>query len=212
MSKLFLLSGSAEYRSTESLTRWLHNLEALGHQPTLVDVAERAKTVPQLSELATHDVLIVFCKRLELDASERSLLQDWCRAGRPVFGLRTASHAFQSWLEFDSEILGGSYSGHGELEDVEVNPVADSHSITSGMSTWQRPGTLYRNPRLDPSCVRLLDARGVDGIEPVAWCRQQPETGGRVFYSSLGAPNDFGNTDFLAFLDRALVWVAADKA
>ena len=62
--------------------------------------------------------MLLFTKRLELPADQLELVKKYCLAGRPIVGLRTASHAFQNWLELDHEIFGGSYAatmGRGKL-------------------------------------------------------------------------------------------------
>jgi|GEM_PF-236341 len=207
--KIFILSGSQEYRSAETLALWRRRLEAAGHSCTQVDVADQAPELPGWEQLAEYDVLVVFCRRLELQGATLAAVQSWCRAGRPLIGIRTASHAFQTWLEFDREVLGGDYSGHGAEETVEVSLHAGGHPVTAGMAGWRRPDKLYRNPRIDPSCIVLLHATGQDGRQPVAWCRHRVETGGRVFYTSLGTPSDFAHDAFLGMLDRAVEWVAA---
>jgi type 1 glutamine amidotransferase len=49
-----------------------------------------------------------------------------------------------------------------------------------------------------------------DGTQPLAWTRVVK--GGRVFYTSLGAPCDFGNPPFQRMMANALFWAAKRKA
>ena len=47
-------------------------------------------------------------------------------------------------------------------------------------------------------------------VEPVAWTHVGPG-GGRVFYTSLGHPYDFGITQFRQMLRNAIYWAAEVK-
>ena len=49
------------------------------------------------------------------------------------------------------------------------------------------------------------NSRGVSGREPVAWTHTSPG-GGKVFYTSLGHPYDFGITGFRTMLRNAIYW------
>jgi type 1 glutamine amidotransferase len=42
--------------------------------------------------------------------------------------------------------------------------------------------------------------------EPIAWVREFK--GGRVFYTSLGHPEDFKNDNFVRMLKNAIYWTA----
>ena len=51
-------------------------------------------------------MLLVFTRRLNVDGGELERFKDYCSEGRPIVGVRTASHAFQNWLAFDREGAG----------------------------------------------------------------------------------------------------------
>lgn len=210
--KIFAISGSREYNSAETLSSWKQTLEASGlYTVTVAEAGERGKRVPGIEELEAHDVLLVFCKRLELTPAELLPIMKWCWKGRPLIGIRTASHAFQTWLAFDREILGGSYDGHGPAEaDLTRQPLEamTAHPVLEGVSAWSGAGKIYRNPDLAPECVEVIRMAGADGVHPVAWTRTVPDSRGRVFYTSLGEPEDFAEASFLKLLRNAVDWVA----
>ena len=43
-------------------------------------------------------------------------------AYQAIVALRTASHAFQNWLELDKEVWGGDYQGHYGAGPVAFHP------------------------------------------------------------------------------------------
>lgn len=208
--KVHMLSGSNEYRSNESLTKWAERLEGRYRvECSLTLSGDKAKSVDGLGALEEADVLVVFCRRWELEGVQEQVIVDWVESGKPIIGIRTASHAFEFYKEFDSEILGGDYSGHGPAEDEVRIQIMDGMSkdpLLEGVRSWARPGKVYRNPEIAVDCEVLLEAESLLERQPVAWRRQFGQQ--RVFYTSLGLPEDFQSEQFLSVLERALLWVS----
>ena len=55
-------------------------------------------------------------------------------------------------------------------------------------------------------CEVLLTGTTAEAKEPVAWVR--PFKGGRIFYTSLGHPDDFKDENFTRLIVNALFWTA----
>ena len=136
-------------------------------------------------------------------------MKRYCAAGRPLTGVRTASHAFQNWLAFDKEVLGGDYQGHyGAGPPVQVTVVdrARGHPVLEGVGPLASPYSLYKNPAVAGDAEVLLTGAIPGHAEPVAWTRVHQ--GGRVFYTSLGGPDDFKKETFRRLLVNALFWTS----
>jgi hypothetical protein len=180
--RVCLVSGSEEYKSNESLASFQKQLEQ-DHRALCARAFWTSKTdLPGLESLDSCDVIILFTKRLELPKGQLDRVKKYCLAGRPIVGLRTASHAFQNWLELDREILGGSYSGHygsGLVTTMKVAPGSEKHPILKGFKPYETTTKLYKNPRLADDTSLLLIGSIPDHIEPLAWTREY--RGGRVF-------------------------------
>jgi len=134
------------------------------------------------------------------------------KSGRPLVGLRTASHAFclreetpqpglEEWPEFDRDVLGGNYHDHhgndpetGPFTYVWIKPGMESHPVLAGVPTgeFRVPSWLYKTSPLAETATTLMMGRVGDRkpYEPVAWINTNVN-GGRVFYTSLGHPDDF---------------------
>lgn len=208
--KVVMLSGAWEYKSQEALPVLQKHLEKqLNVQCTLVQ-ARKAKgdDVPGIEALADADVMVVFMRRQSLKGDQLKAFRDFCEAGKPVVGIRTASHAVQTWLEFDKLVLGGNYRGHyGKgLCKVTIAPEAKAHPILAGVQSFESQGSLYKNQGLAAKDILLWGEAGGQR-EPVAWTHAYK--GGRVFYTSLGHPADFADPAFLRLLTNALRWVTA---
>ena len=208
--KVCLVSASAEYKSHESLAALQKHLEAnYAVQCTRAFGDDKGSTLPGLEALDTADVMVLFTRRVTLDEAPLARVKRFCAAGKGVVGIRTASHGIQNWLEIDAELFGGSYQGHyGKDEPAQAVPEerAKGHPILAGVKPFGTPGKLYKNPALAADATLLLTGIATGKQEPVAWVRERE--GGRVFYTSLGVPEDFKNADFLRLMANAVFWTA----
>ena len=208
--KVVMLSGAFEYRSHETLPILKKRLEAdLQATCTLLQARKRkGHDVPGMEALDDADVLVVFMRRQSLRADQLRRFKAWCEAGKPVVGIRTASHAVQTWLVFDKLVLGGNYRGHyrgGPDCKVTLTEAGKKHPILQGVEPFVSKGSLYKNTGLKATHV-LMYGEIPDHREPVAWTHTYK--GGRIFYTSLGHQADFQNPHFLRMLTNAVRWAA----
>ena len=218
--KLCMISGSFEYDSEESLTIFQDYIEKNCAVKSTMIIYQSEDDDQSLEPLENTDVLLVFTRRLNTSGKELERFKTYCAQGKSIVGVRTASHAFQNWLDFDKEVLGGNYQGHygsGPLVHLEVAPEAKEHPILQGVSDFKSHGSLYENTPLAADTSLLLtgktDEPKAEGVgersehsEPVAWTRLH--RGGRIFYTSLGQQKDFKDENFLHLLANAVFWVA----
>lgn len=207
--KVCLVSGSLEYDSDTSLAKLQTYLEK--NYPIQCSRAFRKTDadVPGLENLDTCDVMVLFTRRLQLKGEQLERVKKYCAAGKPIVGIRTASHAFQTWLDLDKDILGGNYKGHfgaGIPCAVKIEDKAKDHPILKGVKPYQSAGSLYKNIGLAKDVDILLTGAIPDQTEPIAWTRLNQ--GGRVFYTSLGHQKDFDEESFLRLLANGILWTA----
>ena len=208
--KVCLVSGSLEYKSDESLAAFKTHLEA-NYPVECVMVsakAEKDKDMPGLENLEACDVAIFFTRRLQIDGPALEKVKAFVNSGKPIVGVRTASHGFQNWLAMDAEVFGGNYKGHFGQKiacTIAVEPRAKDHPVLRSVGGFKTTGGLYKNPDVSGDVTVLLRGTIPMGTEPVAWVREKD--GRRVFYTSLGAPDDFKDPNFTRLLVNALAWV-----
>jgi len=204
--KICLLSASTEYDSEKSLGEFQKYLES--RYRILCQRAfgkDKGDNLPGIEALDHSDLMIVFTRRVALPAAQLETLKKYLASGKPVIGLRTASHAFQNYPEFDREILGGGYKGHYTNAEamIELSPGRSAHPVLAGVTDFTSR-KLYKNPTLADDVVVLL--AGATGAirEPVAWVRER--NGARIFYTSLGTQEDFQKESFQQLLVNAIFW------
>ncbi|MCF7708825.1 MAG: ThuA domain-containing protein [Verrucomicrobia bacterium] len=206
---IHMITGAREYRSSESLSAWAEQLERrFDIHCTLSLGNDGATELDNLDQLEEADLLVVFCRRLELNEASWSPIAAYLESKRPIIGLRTASHAFdRNYTEFDDEVLGADYNGHYGGEDaieVSIAEGAMGHPVLNGIKPWTRSGKLYKNSDFSATTQILLIGEGKDGVEPVAWINVSDQR--RVFYTPMGVPSDFEDKPFLRLLHNAIEW------
>jgi len=209
--KVCMLSASQEYQSDASLGALKTHLEAnYAVTCSILKGQEKGTGVDGLSALKDCDVMVCFTRRVTLPDDQLAILKEFLASGKGLVGIRTASHAFQNYLQLDKEVLGGSYSNHfgDETITTSIDEKAKEHVVLAGVKGWSGPNKLYKNPTLAPDATLLMTGSSDKNKEPVAWLRVPPAVKGRVFYTSLGVPEDFANENFKALLTNAIFWSA----
>jgi type 1 glutamine amidotransferase len=233
MSAIVVLTGDGEYGSATSLVPIAQQLRTeYGHEVDyrVSSVIEDMPDFPpssfgDLDVLDGADLLIVFMRMRRLPDSEMEALERFCRRGGNILGLRTSSHAFKfaddsRWVHwnrwFGADVLGTPWvSHHGRDTSTQVITAPDvDHPILYGLpNRFSVRSWLYR-VELAADCEVLLSGKelGGDGTdetpEPLAWIRQ-PENQ-RVFFTTLGHPEDLATPEVQLLLLNAAEWALAD--
>lgn len=203
-------------------------LRPLGHQVTVVvgDRPVKHHFEDLVAALKDADLLILFSRRRFLPKEQMDAVRAHLDAGRPLLGIRTANHAFiprpkdvvdpglTIWPEFTHEVLGGENAGY------ETKGLPYTASAPDGFKTPLLEGVNPANIRGHQSLYKVLplaaDATpiliGTAGAgaatppQPVAWTRAYGPDKARVFYTSLGAPEDMQIQDVRRLLVNAVKW------
>ena len=204
--KVCLVSGSLQQQSDQSLGALQEYLEANYDVRCSRAFRKAEDDLPGLENLDHCDCMILFARRMTVSGRQLDRIKRYCRRGGAIVAIRSASHAFEDYLAMDKEVLGGDYRGHhgSGAPEVEIVEAGKSHPVLAGVKPFSSGRYLYKNPNLAEDVTVLLTGT-VDGhTEPVAWTRIH--RGGRVFYTSLGEPEDFRQPSFIRLLINALFW------
>jgi type 1 glutamine amidotransferase/nicotinamidase-related amidase len=214
--------GEGEYRTHETLPAFAEReLAPRGMACTIVHAdPDRENEFPGLAALQSADLLFLSIRRRALPADQLAAIRRHVESGKPVVGIRTASHAFdtrgkhgpgqEEWPEFDHVVLGGNYTGHhGDIPQKSLRAAdgAKDHPILHNVAVERMTGngSLYKvSPLADSAVPLLVGSIAGKPAEPLAWTNSY--RGGRVFYTSLGHPNDFEDAGFRQFLVNGVVW------
>lgn len=235
---IVMIIGDDEYKTEVTLPAFAKKqLEPRGFHVTFVhaDEKERNDFPGLIDALKSADVVLVSARRRTPPTAQLDALRAHLAAGKPLVGIRTASHAFSlrnnmppadgfaAWNEFDSEVLGGHYTGHHGAEPqtkVSLAPGADKHPILRlvDVNSLVGNGSLYlTRPLAGTTSPILLGEIADKPIETVAWTNSFGPNHARVFYTSFGHVADFENPAFQKLLLNGICWACelappADKS
>ena len=211
-----LIAGDEEYRSEETLpmlasilrrdhgfqTRILFSLDEDG----LVD-PERLDHIPGTEILADADLMVLFTRFRALPDEQVEPILEYAKSGRPIVGLRTATHAFRypgdhpraealndDWPQ---EVLGQRWiTHHGHFDEggaplTEVKPLDTDHPTMRGVGPFDAYSWLYHvdggGDALPESATRLATGRAIKSghgdssrfprTNPVTWAIERTDTG-----------------------------------
>jgi len=118
---IVMLIGEVEYRTCITLPRFARERLYRNFRVSYAFADSRDKNLfHDLDAIRDADLLLVSVRRRTPPAEQVQLIRDYVDSGRPVVGIRTASHAFaadppaghEAWNAFEPEVLGGNYKGH----------------------------------------------------------------------------------------------------
>lgn len=222
--------GENEYHTWETLPEFARaELEFRGFTCSYVQAPPQGgNEFSNYEVIRAADLLVVSVRRRAPPKAMMDLIKRHLDAGKPLVGIRTASHAFEprppvqderyvAWPTFDGEILGGNYQGHYSNDPekdpatlVRVLSTAAGHPVVTGVSTqeFKVTSSLYKNPdpkkTVTPLMVGWLGSSPPSPEHPVAWVNTAGNR--RVFYTSLGDPGDFKNKNFRRLLLNGVLW------
>lgn len=217
------------YDAVNSMNAFAANeLRPQGHQVTVVvgDKPVKHHFEGLVAALKDADLLILFSRRRFLPKEQMEAVRAHLNAGKPLLGIRTANHAFiprpkdtvdaglTIWPEFTHDVLGGENTGY------ETKGLPYTVSVIDGIKTPLLEGVNTANIRGYQSLYKVLplvaDATplliGTAGAgastppQPVAWTRSYGPNKARIFYTSLGAPEDMRIADVRRLLANAVKW------
>jgi hypothetical protein len=163
-NQIVLVSGDEEYRSEEALPQLAQILAARhGFKCTVLFAIDRqdgtinpnqSDNIPGLEALKSADLLVLFTRFRDLPDEQMQHIVDYVESGRPVIGLRTATHAFApkanqtfsryGWQSkdwdggFGRQVLGETWINHHGQHGKQstrgvISPGMQDHPILRGI-------------------------------------------------------------------------------
>ena len=191
-----LISGDEEYRSEEALPQLAKILArrhgftctvlfAIGQDGTIDP--DRSDNIPGLAALRSADLMIIATRFRNLPDDQMKEVVDYVESGRPIIGMRTATHAFAlktptyakySWNSrewkggFGRQVLGETWvnhHGHHGKESTRgiIAPGAKDHPIVRGIKDgdiWGPTDVYEAHPPAD--CTPLVLGQVLKGMKP----------------------------------------------
>lgn len=199
--RIVLISGDEEYRSEEALPQLAKILSQRHGFACIVLFAQDpkregminpnyTKNIPGLESLREADLMIIATRFRDLPDNQMQEIDNYLRSGRPVIGLRTATHAFNiptesKWAHysfnykgdktawqggFGELVLGTSWIAHHGWHKKESarGIITDAHPINSGIASggiWSA-ADVYTVKALGPDATPIVWGQVLVGMNP----------------------------------------------
>ncbi|MEQ1843659.1 MAG: ThuA domain-containing protein, partial [Verrucomicrobiales bacterium] len=188
--KIVLVSGDEEYRTEETfpmLAKILSQkhgfdctvLFAINPEGGYID-SNFQKNIPGTEELDSADLMIIGTRFRQLPDDQLAHFAAFLNAGKPVIGVRTATHAFTGgaktgdfkWAEFGLKILGEKWVNHHGKHKVEgtrssVVTSNGSHEVLRGVGEIFATTDVYGIANLDQyQATILLRGEVTESLDP----------------------------------------------
>lgn len=180
-----LVSGAETYKSDEAFAGLAQYLEREhGMKCEVLSFSADGKSLPGIERLLEADTAVFHVRRKTLNPEHLAVLKKFFASGKGFVALRSTSHGWENWKEFDREVLGMKYGGpggnnHGNAERLHVKP----HAIWDGVQGLDTKKDLYRVSEPASDITVILEGDTKNGRTPVAWTR--PHQGARLVYIAL---------------------------
>jgi hypothetical protein len=242
-SHVVFVTGDDEYGSEVSMPMIAKILEAHhGMKATVLYATNEqgehdrhASNIPGLEALKSADAAVFFMRWRALPQDQLGAILQYANAGKPMIGLRTASHAFKypgppndQWNAGFAEKYWGqswiSHYGHENSTEAHIVPqYADAPILRGVKDDFWLHSWLYLqtngDDKMAADCRVLLVGDALKGFkpggekfgerQPLAWTRELKRDDGQVqrtFYTSLGHPRDFALEPPRRLLVNAIYW------
>jgi type 1 glutamine amidotransferase len=202
---IVLVSGDEEYRSEEALPMLAQILsKKYGFTCTVLFALDQGteninpvnqQNIPGLEQLASADLMLIFARFRELPDSQMKYIDEYLKAGKPVVGLRTATHSFnysrnknsayakydfqstvKGWEDgFGRVVLGETWINHHGVHGSEgtralINGVQQDakNPILNGVADIWCPTDVYTVRELSPGSQVLVYGQSTSGMNASA--------------------------------------------
>jgi type 1 glutamine amidotransferase len=196
---IVFVTGDEEYRSEDSMPQLakilaVHHgfkctvLFAVNKETGEID-PQTVDNIPGLEALKKADLMVMFLRFRELPDEQMKLIIDYTDSGKPIIGLRTATHAFNYNKHKDSpyakysfrnkEFKGGygrqvfgetwiNHYGHHQRESTRglIAKGMEKHPIVKGCEDIWGPSDVYGITTLHGDCKPLIMGQVLEGMNP----------------------------------------------
>ena len=187
---IVLVSGDEEYRTEESMPMLAKILSqkhgfkctvlfALGPDGAEYIDSNNSTGIRGFEALATAELLIIGTRFRNPDAEQAKYVTDFLNAGKPVIGMRTATHAFQGkgtfgsipYGDFGLKVLGEtwvSHHGHHKKEGARgvIEAAQADHPILRGVKDIFAPSDVYGVTHLTDADKVLMRGAVTESLDP----------------------------------------------
>lgn len=205
--RVALVSGAETYKSDAAFAGLAAYLESeYGMRCEVLSFDAPGTRIPGIERLLEADIAVFHVRRKTLVPEQLAVLKRFFASGKGFVALRSTSHGWENWKEFDREVLGMKYGGPGGGNfGLTERLHFTSHPIWEGTAGLDTKKDIYRVSDPAPDVSIILEGETKNGRIPVAWTR--PHGNSRLVYMALFYELD--QPPLRRAVANALRWVSA---
>lgn len=237
---IVFVCGDHEYSGEETLPLLAKTLESqYGFRTKILKSfpdQNAEKNIPGLEALQEADLAVFFLRWRLLPADQVAHIEAYLKSGKPIMGFRTSTHSFnypkgdplESYNGFAERAFGAppgwggkaqhTHYGHNASTDATIIAEKAKHPILTGVDpTFHVRSWLYRVlpdfPKKGTDWLIMGKAVNPDKSavdQPIAWTWEN-EYKGKVFFTTMGHPEDFSVEPFQRLIVNAIHWELGKK-
>jgi type 1 glutamine amidotransferase len=205
--RVVFVSGAESYNTDQGFADLAEYLRREhGMQCEVLRMSADQKSIVGIERLLEADTAVFHVRRKTLNDGDLAILKRFFESGRGFVALRSTSHGWENWRDFDQTVLGAKYGGPGGNNfgtAVQLHP--KPHPIWKGAEGLDTKRDLYRITEVAPDVNVILEGETKNGRVPVGWTRTY--RGARLFYLALGYNQDMEQPAFRRAIANAIHWV-----
>jgi hypothetical protein len=221
--KIVLVSGDEEYRSEEAFPMLAQILSERHGFETVVLFAINPETgeidpnynknIPGLEQLVDADLMMIATRWRDLPGEQVRQIDDYLKSGRPVIGLRTATHALKptdpEWVHYADGYRGPREEWHGGFGRVVLGEMWINHHGKHGAESTR--GILLGQvvAGMKPTDPPVEGDKN-DPMMPIAWTKSYQISGGQKgqsFTTTMGSSMDLQNEALRRLIVNAVYYL-----
>lgn len=205
--RVVFVSGAESYNTDKGFTDLADHLHRThGFECEVLRMSPDQTAIVGIERLLQADTAVFHVRRKTLNAQNLTILKQFFASGKGFVALRSTSHGWENWREFDQEVLGAKYGGPGGANfGLATRLIVHDHPIWRGVEGLGTKKDLYRITEVAPDVTVILEGETKNGRVPVGWTR--PHHGSRLFYLALGYQQEMEHSAFRRMMANAIHWV-----
>jgi len=203
--RVCLVSGAETYNTDEDFAQLAEYLRREhGMVCEVLRMSADQKSIIGIERLLAADAAVFHVRRKTLNDENLAILKRFFNSGKGFVALRSTSHGWENWKDFDQEVLGAKYVGSfGDALRLQFKP----HPIWEGTEGFDTKSYLYNMTDFAPDIDIILEGETLKGKVPVGWTRTYK--GARLFHLAMGRREDIQRPPFQRVVANAIHWVTA---
>lgn len=205
--RVVLVSGAESYNSDQAFADLAAYLQReYGMSCEVLRMSADQTQIVGIEKLLEADTAVFHVRRKTLTPEHLAILKKFFASGKGFVGLRSTSHGWENWKDFDQQILGAKYGGPGGGNfGIATRLMLKPHPIWAGVEGLETKKDLYRITEVGSDVDVIIEGETKNGKVPVGWTRAHGSQ--KLFYLALAYQAEMEHPAFRRAIGNALLWV-----